>query len=220
MNTRIENKMTNILEPLMSIAFDLGISYEHGFLEVIWKLLLKNHAHDSMGMCCSDKVHREIKARYQEAEERCDRLIDFYKRKIIEAAPDRADMDKLGFFNFLPQKKNHLVKTEVTTRMSGFALEDINGNKVEFHLRKVTELEPGLIDRQIVHYGKYKPLYRYEIEFLRELPAMYYEVLFIKEAECPEINFVSVDRGETYYFTILPNADGTVDITDKNENCS
>lgn len=69
LNTRIENKVTHILEPLMSIAYAHGFTYEHGLLEVIWKLLLKNHAHDSMGACCSDKVHQEIKARYFEAEE-------------------------------------------------------------------------------------------------------------------------------------------------------
>ena len=38
---------------------------------------MKNHAHDSIGCCCSDKVHRAIADRYFLAEERADRLIEF-----------------------------------------------------------------------------------------------------------------------------------------------
>ena len=36
MNT-LENKMTNILEPLASIAYSLGFEYYHGAIELIGK---------------------------------------------------------------------------------------------------------------------------------------------------------------------------------------
>lgn len=215
MNTRIENKVTHILEPLMSVAYAHGFSYEHGLLEVIWKLLLKNHAHDSMGACCSDKVHQEIKARYFEAEERTDRLIDFYKRKIIEATPDKDGMDKLGLFNFLPYQEQRLVKTRVTTRMRGFQLVDSKGGIVDYQLRSVKELDPGLIDRQIVHYGNYEPFYEYEIELTRDLPAMGYEVLFIKASDSRKIEENIIESIETGFYKIIPNLDGTVNIYDK-----
>ncbi|MCL2113635.1 MAG: alpha-mannosidase [Streptococcaceae bacterium] len=218
MNTRIENKLTNVLEPLMSMAFDLGFSYEHGLVEVIWKLLLKNHAHDSMGACCSDKVHREIKARYQEAEERCDRLLDFYKRKIVEATPDKAGFDKLGIFNFLPYATDRLVKTLVTTRWAGFELTDADGNPVSYALRAVSELDPGLIDRQIVHYGNYEPFFQYEIELTRELPAMGYELLYVSEAARPALTGEAVNAISTAYFDLSANTDGTVNITDRKSN--
>lgn len=52
--------LVNILEPLMCIAYRLGFEYQHGLVELIWKELLKNHAHDSIGCCCSDKVHQAI----------------------------------------------------------------------------------------------------------------------------------------------------------------
>lgn len=218
LNTRIENKVTNILEPLMSIAYAQGFSYEHGLLEVIWKLLLKNHAHDSMGACCSDKVHQEIKARYFEAEERTNRLIDFYKRKIVEGSPDKENLDKLGLFNFLPYQERRVIKTIVTTRMKGFELQDCHGNKIEYRLRSVNELDPGLIDRQIVHYGNYEPFYEYEIEFIHDLPAMGYEILFIKEAARPEMMMDQVSIIETDFYRIEPNEDGTVNIFNKKDN--
>ena len=69
-NTRIENKITNVLEPLASMAYKLGFEYHHGLIELIWKEIMKNHAHDSIGCCCSDKVHREIMNRFFLAEEK------------------------------------------------------------------------------------------------------------------------------------------------------
>lgn len=215
LNTKIENKITNILEPLMSIGYSLGFNYEHGLLEVIWKLLLKNHAHDSMGACCSDKVHQEIKARYLEAEERVDRLVDYYKRKIVEATPSYNNADKLGLFNFLPYSKERVISTVVTTRMNGIALCDSEGQAIDYSLKSVKEIDPGLIDRQIVHYGNYEPFYEYEIEFTRTLPSMGYEVVFVQEGESKSVVEAMQNYIETDFYKVIPNNDGTVDIFDK-----
>lgn len=40
-NARIESKITNILEPLASIAYSLGFEYHHGLIELIWKEIMK-----------------------------------------------------------------------------------------------------------------------------------------------------------------------------------
>ena len=63
---------------------------------------MKNHAHDSIGCCCSDEVHRQIMARFKLAEDMIDNLITFYKRKIVDAVPNRYGIDKIGVFNLLP----------------------------------------------------------------------------------------------------------------------
>ncbi len=42
---------------------------------------MKNHAYDSIGCCCSDKVHQEISSRFTIANEKVERMIDFYKTK-------------------------------------------------------------------------------------------------------------------------------------------
>ncbi|WP_353949046.1 hypothetical protein ABNN70_05725 [Sporolactobacillus sp. Y61] len=60
LNTVLENRITNIFERLATLAYSLGVDYHHGLMELIWKEMMKNHAHDSMGGCCSDKVNREI----------------------------------------------------------------------------------------------------------------------------------------------------------------
>ncbi|WP_223804631.1 glycoside hydrolase family 38 C-terminal domain-containing protein [Lactococcus protaetiae] len=142
-------------------------------------------------------------------------MIDFYKRKIVEATPDKAGFDKLGIFNFLPYATDRLVKTLVTTRWGGFELIDVDGNPVSYALRAVSELDPGLIDRQIVHYGNYEPFFQYEIELMRELPAMGYELLYVSEATRPELTGQPTDKLLTDYFELIGNADGTVNITDR-----
>ena len=100
-HARIENKIVNLLEPLATLAWTLGFEYHHGLLEKMWKEILKNHAHDSIGCCCSDKVHREIVARFELAEDMADNLLRFYMRKIADNMP-QSDADKLVLFNLMP----------------------------------------------------------------------------------------------------------------------
>src|SRR5699024_1058871 len=54
MNDKIERRMIYQLEPLMTMANNLGIPYKKGLIDRIWKLLVRNHAHDSAGGCNSD----------------------------------------------------------------------------------------------------------------------------------------------------------------------
>ena len=61
----------------------------------------QNHAHDSIGCCCSDKVHREIVSRFELAEDMADNPVRFYMRKIVDNMP-QSDADKLVMFNLMP----------------------------------------------------------------------------------------------------------------------
>ena len=139
-NTRIENKITHILEPLAAMAFHLGFVYHHGLIEAIWKELLKNHAHDSIGCCCSDKVHREI-------------------------------------------------------------------------------VDPGLIDRQIVHYGNYDPFVKYQIVFEGSIPSMGYQTYLIRECAqepCWDEGVKKEDYVmENSWYQVTVEHNGTLTIQDK-----
>lgn len=180
-NTRIENKITNILEPLMSIAYSLGFEYQHGLVEAIWKELLKNHAHDSIGCCCSDKVHRAIENRFFLAEDRTDQLIHYYQRSIVDAMSCEAALDKLTAFNLLPYERTSVITGEIVTKMKAFQLVDEEGSGTSFEILSSEIMDAGLIDRQIVHYGDYDPFVRYVISFSAVLPAMGYKTYLVRE---------------------------------------
>lgn len=218
-NTRIENKLTNILEPLASIAYSLGFEYHHGLIELIWKEIMKNHAHDSIGCCCSDKVHREIMNRFFLAEEKTDQLIEFYKRKITDSIENETGEDLLTAFNLVPYEREETVKARVVTKLNGFVMEDSAGESISFEVLGKEILDPGLIDRQIVHYGNYDPFYEYVIQWKDTLPAMGYKAYRIKEAdqECSVAEWEELHdhAAETDLYRISVNANGTLKIYDK-----
>ncbi|TRZ38475.1 mannosylglycerate hydrolase [Niallia circulans] len=215
-NTRIENKIVDILEPLAAIAYSLGFEYHHGLIELIWKEVLKNHAHDSIGCCCSDKVHQEIMNRFVLAEEKIDRLIDFYKRKISDAiATDRKE-DIVTAFNLLSYERVDTINAVVTTKQTAFILEDANGSEIPFELVEKVRLDPGLVDRQLVHYENYEPFWQYHIQFKAAIPAMGYKAFFIVPQENEmEAAITEKDWIETDYYHIKVNANGTLTIFDK-----
>ncbi|ANU24176.1 mannosylglycerate hydrolase [Planococcus donghaensis] len=218
-NARIENKITNILEPLASLAYSLGFEYHHGLIELIWKEIMKNHAHDSIGCCCSDKVHREISNRFFLAEEKVDQLIKFYKRKIVDSMATDKQHDRLTAFNLVPYERTEVVTTSVMTKLKSFKLVDKDKNELDFEILSSEITDPGLIDRQIVHYGNYEPFINYTIQLKDTLPAMGYKTYFVIESN-EEIgnSFAATENVETDFYRITVNPNGSLNIVDKTIN--
>lgn len=214
-NTRIENKITNSLEPLAAIAYSLGASYEEGLIEAIWKELMKNHAHDSIGCCCSDKVHRAIANRFFIAEDKTDELIRFYQRKIVDAMSCEEALDKLTVFNLLTYDRDEVVEGSIITKEKNFELVDGAGRKLEYELLDKEIVDAGLIDRQIVHYGDYDPFVKYRVVFKDVIPAMGYKTYLIKPLEgeralCKTEDSVGEAENEFYHIKIEKNGSLTI----------
>ena len=218
-NARIEAKITNILEPLASISYSLGFEYHHGLIELIWKEIMKNHAHDSIGCCCSDKVHKEIMNRFLLAEEKVDRLIEFYKRKITDAISCEKALDKLTIFNLMPYEREEIIRAQIITKMKSFEMVNDEDIKLDFQVIHKEEIDAGLIDRQIVHYGNYDPFMIYTIEFKDVVPAMGYKTYLIKESEFMiEKEYEAVNKIDNDFYEIEVNENGTLKILDKKMN--
>lgn len=216
-HARIENKIVNLLEPLATLAWTLGFEYHHGLLEKMWKEILKNHAHDSIGCCCSDKVHREIASRFELAEDMADNLLRFYLRKIVDNMP-QSDEDKLVMFNLMPWPREEVINTTVRLRASQFRLVDGNGNVIPYFIRSARELDPGLIDRQIVHYGNYEPFMEFDIQLYQTLPSMGYRTLYIEPHVAGHLAAPLTDTSallENAFWQISLNVDGTLCLRDK-----
>lgn len=218
-NARIENKLTNILEPLATLAYSLGFEYHHGLIELIWKEIMKNHAHDSIGCCCSDKVHQEIVNRFFLAEEKVDQLISFYKRKIVDSVDTEWNYDRLSAFNLLPYDREEVITTEVTTKLKSFKLIDEMSKEIEFEVIDSVVIDPGLIDRQIVHYGNYDPFIKYTVQLKDQFPALGYKTYFIVENDGKMKNSISPkSEVTTDFYEISVNSNGSLNIFDKKLN--
>lgn len=215
-NARIESKITNILEPLATLAYRCGIPYQHGLIELIWKELMKNHAHDSIGGCVSDKVNREILGRYLVAEERVDMLIDFYKRKITMAVKTATTQDKLTLFNLLPNRKSHYAQATVITKADGFQIHDAKDQPISFHVIERQKIDAGLIDRQIVAHGDYEPFNQFTIELNWNQEKYGYETFtIVPTTQALAIEAQSTKTIDTDAYHITFNDNGTMTILDK-----
>ncbi|MDH6017145.1 mannosylglycerate hydrolase [Vibrio splendidus] len=216
-HAEIENKIVNILEPLASIAWTLGFEYHHGLIEKMWKESMKNHAHDSIGCCCSDKVHAEILNRYILADDMATNLIHFYKRKIVDHMPDREGCDKLAMFNLSLYEREEVVNTTITIRAQEFSIFDENENPVEYFIQDKRQIDPGKVDRQIVHYGNYDPFMEFDVQIKRTVPAMGFTTLHIQGNEKGAVKVAEQKDYllENEYYRINVNDNGTLTIFDK-----
>ncbi|HCD1062559.1 TPA: alpha-mannosidase, partial [Listeria monocytogenes] len=108
-NNQIENFLSNVLEPVLSISYSLGNRYPHNELAEIWKLMFENAAHDSIGGCNSDTTNRDVKHRYKFASDLATNLLDLNMRLISEKIEQKQPF-QFTVFNPLPYEKSGVIK--------------------------------------------------------------------------------------------------------------
>lgn len=148
LNTELEYKIYNILEPLAIMGKELKIDYPYEVLEKCLKILFGTHAHDSIGGCNSDLVNRDIKQRLLEVKEIIDTQIELYMR-LISLAGKNIDENVITVYNFLPyRREQERVEVEFVTRTSDFKVF-LDGKEIEYLLLEQEIVDAGLIDRQV-----------------------------------------------------------------------
>ncbi len=65
-NHACQTLLEKVAEPLCAFAWLWGGTYPRTYLDLAWKTLLQNHAHDSICGCSIDQVHREMRYRYDQ----------------------------------------------------------------------------------------------------------------------------------------------------------
>ena len=105
-NARCETLLCRWAEPLASFAQAvLRIPNPDGFLEIAWKWLLQNHAHDSICGCSIDAVHDDMAYRFHQSEQIANRLTLEATRKLAVHVQGDVAGDELRcvVFNPLPR---------------------------------------------------------------------------------------------------------------------
>ena len=76
MNGACQDLLAHQIEPLLAYAhFMHGLEHRGDLVDLLWRDLLKNHPHDSIGGCSIDRVHRDMATRYGEIREAGEHLI-------------------------------------------------------------------------------------------------------------------------------------------------
>ncbi|MGX7148472.1 glycoside hydrolase family 38 C-terminal domain-containing protein [Enterococcus ureasiticus] len=180
LNDTIENRMIFQLEPLMLMADDLGIPFKRELLDYIWKLLLKNHAHDSIGGCNTDKTNEMILARYKEADQLSYSTIDYLVRKISESIEGIKKND-LILFNTLPYTRTDPYVVEVSTKHADIKLFDENGNELDSQILSTEKVYAGEVRRSESDYDEAKYYYIHKVSFTKETKSLSYTIVTVKE---------------------------------------
>jgi hypothetical protein len=124
------------------------------------------------------------------------------EESFYQAILDREKLSATGF-NLLPYERNEVVTTKVITKLTAFKLEDADGHSVPFEILNKAIKDPGLIDRQIVHYGNYDPFYEYTIHFKDTLPPMGCKTYWITDSDQQAVNsFEPKSKVETDFYVI------------------
>lgn len=181
-NDTIENRLIFQLEPLMLMADDLGIPFKRELMDYTWKLILKNHAHDSIGGCNTDKTNEMIMARYKEADQLSYSTVDYLVRKIAESIEGIQEND-LVLFNTLPYRRTEPYTLEVSTKKTTIKLFDDQRHEIPFQLISTEKVYAGEVRRSESDYDEAKYYYIHKISFINELPALSYQIVSVEEQD-------------------------------------
>lgn len=223
MNTQIQNYVTNVMEPLLTISYNLGNEYPHEAVAEIWKLLFENAAHDSIGSCISDTANEDVYVRYKQARDIAINLVELHSRLIATNVKNSADMT-FTLINTLPQKREDTVIVKTYVPGGKFAIVDEKGNNVDYTIIQSRDLTDYVLS-QIITIDPSRKFY---------IPDHVFEVtIAIKANDVPALGYVqySVDTEkdshkemeeksvlENEYYTIEVEKDGSLTIVDKENN--
>ncbi len=114
MNDAAQTFLSNYVEPLSSYAhFALGADYPEGLIGYAWKLLLKNHPHDSICGCSIDEVHDEMVPRFRGVNETSDQVVRRFFERIAPSFGETAEGDcqtVISVANPLPFSRSEIVE--------------------------------------------------------------------------------------------------------------
>ncbi len=130
---RAERALVGWAEPWAALGHALGLADETPSLVAARRALLANEAHDSIGGCSQDEVHRQMAGRYATATELADQTTARVLERLAGRTPDRhvawgTDLD-LAVFNPSPVARTDVVRVA----LDGFPLYRITYNDVDVH---------------------------------------------------------------------------------------
>lgn len=227
LNTKLQNYLANVVEPVLALGSYFGLPYPAKTLEDLWKKMAKNAAHDSMGNCVSDRVNADIKARYQKVEDIATALVEVTLRQISTGVKNDGHPITLTVFNTLPVERGGVVSKRIYSPSRNFKIQDYNGQNIPFEItavKDVTELITSSTIQLDPGQAIYLPEKVYQLDVnmqLANIPAFGYKQLSLVSEQDQEIDLPTRQTGtkiENEFYQISVNVDGSLDILDKLNN--
>ena len=113
-NARCQNLLERYLEPVHAIAVTNGMTPMTGQIDHLWKLLLRNHPHDSICGCSIDAVHREMMTRFASVESGAKELLDRCWEHLIRRVEGAYGSTRsIAVFNPTPRPRSSLCEADI-----------------------------------------------------------------------------------------------------------
>ena len=174
------------MEPLYALLELSGMNgvYPSGHLDYLWKMLIRNHAHDSICGCSTDAVHRHMEDRFENIEEMGKELLRHGMKQL--AAHVHRNLAKEDYqivvFNSLEKSRTEVIDAVIDVvaedEPQGIRITDENGMEVPFLVLDTEKLAKSVFTA-INLPGMVDPV-RYKVRILAEnVPAfgfVYYRV--------------------------------------------
>ncbi|MDN6640511.1 MAG: alpha-mannosidase [Tetragenococcus sp.] len=214
-NFRLEQTILRRVEPLIVIAKSVGIEISNGLLTRLWKKVLENQAHDSLGGCVSDNVAEDIFHRTKEANEIAEGLENLITKRIAGAL--ELNSNQVLVFNtdiapFKGQKDVHIVTRTKNIHFNNGEQATILQEK--YYPERKNVLRETSTGNDFITEPSYFEL---DVRVNVEIPALGYTVIEFEEAEeqlpekvCQNKQTISNDK---YTISFI---DGEVVLTTRN----
>ncbi len=197
-NERVQQLLEGLAERAAAAVYAIGGRDFSPFLRYAWRELIKNHAHDSIGGCSADAVHRQMMGRYETAtrvgQKVVEEALDHLASRL--AYPPDNDTIPIVVFNPSPWRRSGPVEVDISLYadvpfrrrifdwtgqkrldLEHYSLVDPAGSEVLFDVRGETlHIEDALYRRKAVR--------RATIEFdAADVPSLGYKVYYLKTAQ-------------------------------------
>ena len=220
LNTQVQNYVTNVLEPLLTLSYSLGNEYPHKAVEEIWKLLFENSAHDSIGSCISDTANEDVYMRYKQSRDIAVNLVELHSRLIATSIKTNADMT-FTLINPLPKRRDGVILVKTYIPGGDFAILDEKGNAVEYTIVDSRDLT-DYVKSQTIKLDPSRKFYIPEqiLEATiavnaKDIPALGYVQYSLSESNSSSIDMTQANCLENEYYTITVAKDGSLTIFNK-----
>lgn len=180
-NFKLEQKILKRIEPLMLIAEKNGIRIGKGLLRRLWKKVLENQAHDSIGGCVSDNVMEDINHRIKEANEIADGIENLIVKRIANALDLNAN--QVLVFNtttaqYQGPKTVHIVANSKKIQFKGSSYAIVE--KEIFYPERQNAYRMTAIGYEYFDEPAY---YELDVKIEVEVPALGYTIVEFEESE-------------------------------------
>jgi len=221
--TKVENALTRQAEPFAAMAIFAGQEWPGKYLDIGWRQFLKCHPHDTIGGCGIDRVEEDAMYRLRDAMS----IARLVSSESLMAVQGRIDSSPLGteaivltVFNPSLYARTDVVTAYVDVPQElgcdGFSMSEHTGGQVAFTIAPTAYFGKVFRDHTDIALMSFADEYLLEFE-ATSVPPMGYKTFTLSRGGQKAGNGTSPAEFvlENEYLHAHVNADGTVDIHDK-----